>query len=127
MRLEDDTPADRGGASGAAEPDGVGASGPGSADVTASPVELTDDLRRRILFILHRGFTEARNLAYAGRAEQIADLADALEIIPGMLLKWDAGQWDMLRFVLKTYEDKYPTGRYDYTPYLDRYPVHDWY
>lgn len=96
--------------------------------MTADAPELTDDLRRRILFILHRGFTEVRNLALiGGSTEQIADLADALEIIPGMLLRWDADQWDMLRFVLKNYEDKYPTGRFDYTPYLDRYPVHDWY
>jgi hypothetical protein len=82
---------------------------------------------RRLLFILHRGLTEARNLGYAGRSEQVAELADALELLPGLLLRWDGESMSLLRHLLKTYEDKFPTGRYDYTPYLDRWPVPDHY
>jgi hypothetical protein len=68
---------------------------------------------------------EARLLAYGGHTEQLADLADALEIVPGMLLRWDADQWELLRYVLKNYEDKYPAGRFDYTQYLDKYDIPD--
>jgi hypothetical protein len=83
------------------------------------------DLRRRLLFILHRGLVEARNLAFAGRTEQLADLADALEILPCLMLRWDDQQMAMVRFVLKNYEEKYPVGRFDYSPYLSEYDVPD--
>ncbi len=83
----------------------------------------TPDLHRRLLFILHRGMVEARNLSAAGRCEQVSDLTDALELLPGLMLRWDDRAMESVQFALKTYEDKYPAGRYDYTPYLDRYPV----
>ncbi|MGL6095348.1 MAG: hypothetical protein ACRC7O_06060 [Fimbriiglobus sp.] len=83
----------------------------------------TTDIVTRIHFILHRGFVEARNLAYDGRTEQLADLADAMELIPSLLNRWDEDSLEMVRFVLTNYEQKYPTGRYDYSPYLDRWPV----
>jgi hypothetical protein len=87
--------------------------------------ELTQDLSRRLLYILHRGMVEARNLSYAGHSEQVADLADAMEYLPILMLKWNqhSDSWEMVRHVLKTYEDKYPTGRYEYTPYLEQNPL----
>ncbi len=81
----------------------------------------------RLLFILHRGFVEARNLGYAGRSEQIAELADAMEVLPSEILKWDDRSMELVRFLLKNYEDKFPGLRYDYSPYLDRWPVPDRY
>lgn len=82
---------------------------------------IPDDLARRLLYILHRGLVQARNLALARGDEQIADLADALEILPGMMNCWNEGHLEMVRFVLKTYQDKYPGGSYDYLADLDKY------
>jgi len=65
------------------------------------------DFQRRILYILHVGLTEIRNLAL-GEHEQIADLADALEILPGLLDRSEGeDKHDLIRFVLKTYQEKH--------------------
>jgi hypothetical protein len=86
------------------------------------------ELTRRVLFILHRGFVEATNLAYDSRHAQIADLADAMELIPRLIPRLDQeGAVEMLRFVLTNYERQYPTERYDYSKYLDEWPVPDQY
>jgi hypothetical protein len=123
MRAADDATADRGAASGVAEADGIDPVGSGAAGVVAAP----PDVLLRLLFILHRGFVEARNLGYAGRSEQIAELADAMEVLPSEILKWDDRSMELVRFLLKNYEDKFPGLRYDYSPYLDRWPVPDRY
>jgi hypothetical protein len=81
--------------------------------------QIPPDLVRRLLFILHRGLTEVRNLA-CQENEQIADLADALEILPGIIDCWQDDHIDLIRSILRTYEDKYPTA-YDYLAYLDQY------
>ncbi len=74
----------------------------------------------RLLYILHRGLTEIRNLALASGQEQIADLADALEILPGMIENWNDDHAEMARFVLRAYQNKYPGRAYDYVGQLDR-------
>lgn len=84
--------------------------------------QIPPDLARRLLYILHRGLTEVRNLALAAEAEQIADLADALEILPGMMDRWDDDQREIARFVLENYQKKYPGGGYDYLAHLEKYP-----
>lgn len=85
--------------------------------------QLSHDLSRRLLFILHRGLTEARNLALAKGDEQIADLADALELLPSLMDRWEEQHFDLVRSVLKTYQDKYPGGAYDYLGTLEKFPV----
>jgi hypothetical protein len=82
--------------------------------------QIPPDLAKRLLFILHRGLTEVRNLAGQGQ-EQIVDLADALEILPGIIDHWQDDHLDLIRFVLRTYEDKYPTRAYDHLAYLEKY------
>ncbi len=79
------------------------------------------DLTRRLLYILHQGLVQTRNLALARGDDQIADLADALEILPGMISCWNDSHLEMVHFVLKTYQDKYPGGTYDYLANLDKY------
>jgi hypothetical protein len=81
----------------------------------------------RLLFILHRGLVEIRNLALAAGHEQIADLADALEILPRMVEHWDQEKADLAHFVLRNYEGKYPVRSYDYEAYLDRFEPPDRY
>jgi len=76
--------------------------------------EPPEDIKLRLLFILHRGFVEARLLAGANKASQVFDLADALELVPGMLKDWHDGDLEQVRSLLKTYQDKYPVGGFDF-------------
>jgi hypothetical protein len=78
------------------------------------------DLKRRLLYILHLGLTEIRNLALAAKHEQIADLADAMEILPGFVNECGEDDVEMIRFVLKTYQDKYHSA-FDYPTRFERY------
>lgn len=71
-------------------------------------MELTqEEIRKRLAYILHLGFVEARNLALAASQQQIADLADALELLPRFMESCSEDDLDMIRFVLKDYQTKY--------------------
>ena len=86
--------------------------------------EPPEDIKLRLLFILHRGFVETRLLAGADRSKQVFDLADALELIPGMLKNWHDGDLEQVRLLLKTYQDKYPKGGFDFLSRLsDQNPL----
>lgn len=77
------------------------------------------DLARRLLTILHRGLVQARSLALAADHQQLADLTDALEILPE-LFDDPASQLDLMRSVLTSYQEKYPCGGYyDYLAVLE--------
>lgn len=65
---------------------------------------ISEEELKRILYVLHLGLVEIRNLALANDAEQIADLADALEILPTVCLVESSSQ---LREHLKAYASKY--------------------
>jgi hypothetical protein len=80
---------------------------------------IDEDLGRRLLFILHRGLVQTRNLALAAQNEQIADLADALEILPGLLDRGDENDLETVRFALRNFQDKYPGSAYDFLASLD--------
>jgi hypothetical protein len=66
------------------------------------------DLQHRLLFILHRGLVEIRFLGLGGHAAQAAELADALELLPGWIDRWEDMHLAALRFNLETYTRKYP-------------------
>jgi len=85
--------------------------------------EPNTDLRKRLLFILHRGWVEARELAGLKKSEQLYDLADALHEIPAYMTRWRAEDLEELRSNLKTYCDKYPNSakRYQYLEFLDQF------
>lgn len=76
--------------------------------------EPPNDIKLRLLFILHRGFVETRLLAGANKNKQVFDLADALELIPGMLKNWHDGDLEQVKALLKTYQDKYPVGGFNF-------------
>ena len=59
-------------------------------------------------------------LALAAQQEQIADLADALEILPGLLDHWDEKDAETIRFVLRNYQEKYPGSAYDFVASLEQ-------
>lgn len=83
-----------------------------------------ENIKLRLLFILHRGFVEVRLLAGTNKNKQVFDLADTLELIPGMLKNWHDGDLEQVRLLLKTYQDKYPTGGFDFLSRLsDQNPL----
>ena len=82
-------------------------------------IQARQDLESRLLYILHWGLVEARNLALGGRNEQIHDLADALETLPGELQNGKEDSLEAIRFNLQTYEDKYRGQSFEYLKYLD--------
>jgi hypothetical protein len=77
-----------------------------------------------VLYILHHGLNELRNRAI-GHDAQSADLADALEVFPGMLLNWDDDRQDMARWILRDYQSKHPEEAFDYPGHLEEDPVPD--
>ncbi len=80
------------------------------------------DLHKRLLYILHLGLVEVRNLALAGGQEQIADLADAMEILPGLVDKGGSDELDLIRNVLKDFQEKYQSN-YDFPRRFEEYEV----
>ena len=78
------------------------------------------DLKKRLLYILHLGLTEVRDLALAAGHKQISDLADAMEILPGLVDRCSEDDLEMIRFVLKNYQDKYHSA-FDYPTRFERY------
>jgi hypothetical protein len=81
---------------------------------------IPNDLHRRLLFILHRGLVEARLLAQAGKQQQVFDLADALEALPGWMAAWSDDHLDDVRTDLRAYAAKYPDA-FAYLDFIDRY------
>lgn len=78
------------------------------------------DLRRRLGYILHLGFAEIRNLAGAsGHERQIHDLADALEILPRFLDEASEEDMELIRFVLRDYQNRHG-AKFDYLAYLEQ-------
>jgi hypothetical protein len=81
------------------------------------------DVLRKILCIIHWGLTDIRDRAYYIKDAQIADLADALEILPGIIDRWDEQQMDMVDFVLKNYQSLHPNDRFQLYDRYSNYPV----
>jgi hypothetical protein len=71
-------------------------------------MELTqEEIRKRLAYVLHLGLVEARNLALAEGHLQIADLADALEVLPRLMENCKEDDLEMVRLVLREYQAKY--------------------
>jgi hypothetical protein len=73
----------------------------------------------RIQAILHRSLVEVRNLASAGLLDQARDLADTVEFLPLLVLRWNEEQARLVRPSLLHYESKYPGSAGRYTAILD--------
>lgn len=79
-----------------------------------------DVIQRRLLFILHRALVEARLLAQAEKHQQVFDLSDALEQLPGWMVSWESRYLAELRRNLHLYAAKYPQA-FCYLDYLDKF------
>ena len=80
---------------------------------------IPEALFKKLCFIFHRGFVEARLLALQDKAQQAQDLADAFEIMPGYLPEWNNESLDRIRAHLHEYQDKYGRLSFDYLSILD--------
>ncbi len=69
--------------------------------------------------ICHRSLEEIRNLALCKATGQIYDLADAVEIIPQILLHWDDERANTIRSGLVKYVERYPYSAGCYVSILD--------
>jgi hypothetical protein len=81
------------------------------------------NIERRLLYILHRGLVEARLLAQTKQYDQLFDLADALEPLPGYMDRWEDQHLESIRFNLKTYKEEHPCSSFDYLRYLEVDPT----
>ena len=78
---------------------------------------LTEDQRRKLCHMLYMALLEMRAAGWAGKAQQAADLADALHNLP-------TGMWhedfslELLRKLLESYRQKYPDA-FNYLVPLD--------
>jgi hypothetical protein len=77
------------------------------------------ELLLRLLFILHRGWIEARMLAQRQAWQQLYDLTDALEPLPAAITRWNDDELNATRFNLTTYETKHNENAFKYSQYLD--------
>lgn len=75
-------------------------------------------LQQKLLVILQRCFHELRDLASSGQWQQIYDLADTVEIIPALMLRWEEKNLDRVREVLAIYQSKH-VHAYDYLSILN--------
>ena len=79
---------------------------------------LDKNLLLRLLFILHRGWVEARLLAQGQQWQQLYDLSDTLELLPSAMSHWTPEELQTTRANLTAYESKYPNA-FQYSRYLD--------
>ena len=75
-------------------------------------------VQQKLLVILQRCFHELRNLAPTVTSQQVHDLADAVEILPALMLRWEEGNLEITRAALGVYQSKY-AGAYDYLSILN--------
>jgi hypothetical protein len=80
---------------------------------------MTDDIviptktqREALCEMLRQALVEIRALGWAGRAEQVADLADAFHNLPPMMYGWRRWEVSMLRHSLLHYQEKWAGMEY---------------
>jgi hypothetical protein len=83
------------------------------------------DYRERLLFVLHRGWGEARNCCEL--TKQVFDLADAMHNIPCYLAKPLEGYWELILDDLRRYHAKWPNSSTDFVLYLEGKQIPPWY
>ncbi len=78
------------------------------------------NILHRLLYVLHKGFSDVRYIAKAGKSEQAYELADTMENIPGFIADWQDDHLEKIVQQLHRYQDKYrEVSWYDYAKYLE--------
>lgn len=82
-----------------------------------------DIIQRQLAYILHMGCVEVRKLAQAAGHERLADLGDALELLPRYLRQeCTAEDLEMIAAVLKSYQEKHRSS-FNFPALLDECSV----
>ncbi|HEX5272623.1 MAG TPA: hypothetical protein VFW33_19130 [Gemmataceae bacterium] len=76
-------------------------------------------LQKKLHYLLHRCLVDARNLALAKDHQKVFDLADTFEILPSLMEQWEDGHLDLVRAVLRRYQEKCGGQGFDYLSILD--------
>lgn len=84
--------------------------------------EPNEEMKVRLLFIMHRAFVEIRLLLSDNRVEQASDLSDIAELIPGMLIDWHDDHLEKIRTLLTKYQKKHAVWGFDFVSRLDKQP-----
>jgi hypothetical protein len=74
---------------------------------------------RKLHYILHRSYIEARKLAQGQLHQQLFDLADYFELIPSLLDGLNETGLARIRGYLAGYQAKYPASAVNYVYLLD--------
>lgn len=83
-------------------------------------MRITDAHRRKLSEMMYWAFLETRQLGWARKSEQVADLADAFHNLPKDMWKEDFSFEFFRDAFLKVYQQKYPEGRVrDYVAAVD--------
>lgn len=80
------------------------------------------EVQARLLYVLHRAFVEARNLALQGDRQELYDLADTFEVVPALMACWDETTLGRIRSILAGYQSAHPRSGYEYVSLLDECP-----
>jgi hypothetical protein len=84
-----------------------------------------DMILDRLLYVLHRGFVEARLLAAASKDRRLEDLADTMELLPCYMHRRNEEELEIIRFGLQRYQAKYHPPTFDYVGCLTgQEPIH---
>ncbi len=79
----------------------------------------SDVMCRKVCYVMHRGFVESRKLAQQAQDQQLFDLADAFEQIPGFVPDLNEECLDQIRSNLGLYQKKYGSKAFDYLGILN--------
>ncbi len=76
-------------------------------------------MQARLNVILQRALVEIRNLTRLKAHQQIHDLADTVEFLPDLLIRWNDSIVPTVRAALQQYEARYATSAARYTSIWD--------
>jgi hypothetical protein len=86
-----------------------------------------EELARKLLYLMHLAFVEARALAQCTNNRQLEDLADTFEILPRFVEKCDQAGMESIRSALKKYQESYPHSPYNFLSRFENGHVPDRY
>ena len=82
---------------------------------------MNSEIKHRLLFVLHRAWIESRLLSRQGNCEQAEELADLMEIVPGIIAYQKEEDLKILKEGLAAYVKRFES-RFDYPAALELEP-----
>jgi len=73
----------------------------------------------KLLLIIHTACSEIRRFIQIGACQRVYDLADAIEFIPELMIRWRPESCEAIREAVRSYQAKYSGSGFDYLALLD--------